>query len=142
MKYTFERKQGGSTLSKRAARRIIQRAFVLTGRDKRVRQHLREACISTLWILEDRELVWTVVLDRGKIEFERRPAMNPDVKFTWHRAQEFLLPGQNGAPAVEAFEIDGKPELRRFSEPLLKGFLESLRHVLRHPVDDAGESLL
>jgi len=76
--------------SKRAARRIIQRAFVLTGRDRRLRQHIREARLTTLWILEDWDLVWTVMIDRGKIEFERRPAKHPDMTLSWPTAGELF----------------------------------------------------
>ncbi len=76
--------------SKRAARRIIQRAFVLTGRDRQLRQHIREVQLTTLWSLDDWELVWTVVIDRGKIEFERRPAKHPDMTLSWQTADEFF----------------------------------------------------
>ena len=76
--------------SKRAARRILQRAFVLTGRDKQLRQHIREARLTTLWILEDWDLVWTVIIDRGKIEFERRPAKHPHLTLSWKTANEFF----------------------------------------------------
>ena len=128
--------------SKRAARRLIQRAFVLAGRDKRVHQHLREANLTTLWLLEDWNLSWTVVLERGRLDFERRPAKQPDLVFVWHNAEGFFREVQDSSPEAENFELQGDRQLRRFSEPLLKGFLASLRHVLANPVDDMGESLL
>src|SRR5438128_9637996 len=49
-------------LSKRAARRLIQRALVLTGRDRHVREHIREARLTMLWVLEDWGFAWTVHL--------------------------------------------------------------------------------
>jgi hypothetical protein len=128
--------------SKRAARRILQRAFVLTGRDKQFRQHIREARVTTLWVLEDWDLVWSVMLDRGKIEFERRPAKRPDLTFRWPTAQEFfLLPGARRLPESSSpGAVD--PVLRRLASLFLQCFLGHLGHVLRHPVDGAGESLL
>jgi len=128
--------------SKRAARRLIQRAVVLLGRDKHVRQHLREARLTTLWILADEDFAWTVVLGGGRIEFERRPAKQPDLRLAWRTAEEFFQHVDEGVAPEGSFEFQGKQEHRRFSEPLLKGFLLSLRHVLANPVDDAGESLL
>jgi len=129
-------------LSKRAARRLIQRAFVLTGRDKHLRQHLREAHLTTLWVVEDWDLTWTVILGRGGIEFERRPAKKPDVVLTWPTAEKFFQEVEYDSLLTGAHQFDGKQELRRFSEPLLKGFFKSLCHVLRYPVGDTGESLL
>ena len=128
--------------SKRAARRLIQRAFVLAGRDKRVRQHIREAHLTTLWIIQDWNFAWTVVLHRGRLEFERRPAKTPDLSLTWRTAAEFFNQVEAGVPAPSVFELEGKQELRRFYAPVLKGFLASLRHVLSNPVDDKGESLV
>ena len=175
--------------SKRAARRILQRAFVLTGRDRPLRQHIRAARFTTLWILEDWDLVWTVIIDRGKIEFERRPARHPDLILSWPTANEFFasasLSLRSGSrvrevgPGAFAGEIPrfarndteqerngrerdlnvrntsgwgGLPgsllesvsdaELRRVVSHLLTCFLGYLGHVLRNPVDGAGESLL
>ena len=65
------------SISKRAARRLIQQAIVLTGRDLSVRQHIREVQLATLWVLEDWNFEWTVNLDRGKVRFDRRPARAP-----------------------------------------------------------------
>jgi len=128
--------------SKRAARRLIQRAFVLAGRDKRVRQHIREAHLTSLWTIQDWNLAWTVVLHRGRFEFERRPAKVPDLSLTWRTAAEFFDQVEAGVPAQGAFELEGRQELRRFCGPVLNGFFASLRHVLSNPVDDKGESLL
>ncbi len=129
-------------LSKRATRRLIQRALVLLARDKHVRQHLREARMTTLWVLEDWNFAWTIVLDRGKIEFERRPSRRPDLTISWPSVDEFFRQVDDGVAAEGKFDSPGEEEFRRFAEPLRKAFLLSLRHVLANPVDDAGVSLL
>ena len=129
-------------LSKRAARRLIQRAFVLMGRDKALRQYIRKVRLATLWILEDWELTWTVFLERGRFEVARRPAKRPDVTLTWLTSKEFFQQAEQagvGAPQIEYLLAQVRP---RFFEPILRGFFTSLRHVLSHPVDDQGESLL
>ena len=128
--------------SKRAARRILQRAFVLTGRDRPLRQHTREARLTTLCILEDWDLVWTVIIDRGKIEFERRPAKHPNLIFSWQTANEFFSCTRESAAPENSLELNGKLELRRIASNLLNCFFRQLGHVLRNPVDSAGESLL
>ena len=138
----IESKESSLPPSKRAARRILQRAFVLTGRDRQLRQHIREARFTTLWILEDWDLVWTVIIDRGKIEFERRPAKHPDLTLSWQTANEFFSCARGDASPESHLELAGNPELRRVASNLLKCFIRYLGHVLRNPVDGAGESLL
>ena len=147
--------------SKRAARRIVQRAFVLTGRDRHLRQQIRSARFATLWILEDWDLVWTVIIDRGRLEFERRPAKHPDLVFNWRTASDFFASASNdrigtalvaglgqslGPPlhidTESTLTLTGNVELRRVASNLLHCFLGHLGHVLRNPVDGAGESLL
>jgi len=147
--------------SRRAARRILQRAFVLTGRDRHLRQQIRSARFTTLWILEDWDLVWTVFIDRGRIEFERRPAKHPDLIFNWRSASDFFksagsdrtglalvagLGQSHGLPLVGdaqgAVTLVGNVELRRVAGNLLHCLLGHLGHVLRNPVDGSGESLL
>jgi hypothetical protein len=147
--------------SKRAARRIVQRAFVLTGRDRHLRQQIRSARLTTLWILEDWDLVWTVIIDRGKLEFERRPAKHPDLVFNWGTASDFFTSASDERRGValvadvwqpqglaqlgdtqSALTLAGNVELRRVAGNLLHCFLGHLGHVLRNPVDGAGESLL
>ena len=164
--------------SKRAARRIIQRAFVLAGRDRPLRQHIREARFTTLWVLEDWDLAWTVIVDRGKLEFERRLAKHPDLTLSWPAADDFfssatfsfrsrnprrgVSPGafqsenplsrmhdrehrhapDDGASPDSPLRLTGNAELRRVANYLLNCFLGYLGHVLRNPVDGAGESLL
>jgi hypothetical protein len=128
--------------SKRAARRILQRAFVLAGRDRQLRQHIREARLTTLWILEDWDLVWTVIIDRGRIEFERRPAKHPDLTLSWQTANEFFSCGREGGWPASRLELAGGLERQRVASHLLNCFVGYLGHVLRNPVDGAGESLL
>jgi len=132
----------GMSLSKRAARRIIQRAFVLMGRDKFLRQQIRESEITTLWVVEDWDLEWTVFFHRSRFEVERRPAKHPDATLSWATAEEFFQ--QVGQPGQGRLQVQISPpqEHHRFFETLLRGFFECLRHVLANPVDDVGESLL
>jgi hypothetical protein len=130
------------TLSKRAARRIIQRAFVLMGRDKALRQHIRESELTTLWVVEDWELEWTVFFHRGRFEVERRVAKHPDVTLTWATADEFFRQAERAGEGHVQVEFHFSPGSRRFFEPLMRGFFAALRHVLSNPVDDVGESLL
>lgn len=128
-------------LSKRAARRLIQRALVLVDRDRHVRQHVREAGVRILWIIEDWRFAWTVVIERGKIHFERRPAKKPDLTLSWQTADGFFRQIETGAPLSEGFEMTGNLNLRRFSEPVYQAFCNELRKVLRYPFDEDGEPL-
>lgn len=131
-----------TSLSKRAARRIIQRTFVLMGKDKALRHLIRESEITTLWIVEDWELEWTVMLHRGKFEMERRPAKHPDATLTWPTAVEFFHQVDcAGHPAVEA-KIHPAQENQRLLATLLRAFFTYLGRVLANPVDALGESLL
>ncbi len=130
------------SLSKRAARRLIQRAFVLAGRDRNVRQHIRQANVTTLWTIEDRRLAWTIVLERGRVEFERRPTKKPDVSFTWSGAEEFFSHIESGAHGEGAPEVAGDLALQRLTEPVYRAFRSSLRELLRNPVDEDGDPLL
>ena len=139
---TEQDQESSLPLSKRAARRILQRAFVLTGRDRQLRQHIREARLTTLWILEDWGLVWTVIIDRGKIEFGRRPAKHPDLTLSWQTANEFFSYAREDTSRESRLELAGNLELQRIASNLLKCFFGYLGHVLRNPVDGAGESLL
>jgi hypothetical protein len=136
------RQDPATSLSKRAARRIIQRAFVLMGRDRVLRQQIRESEIITLWIVEDWELEWTVFLHRGKFELERRPAKHPEVTLTWPTAEEFFRQVDRSGEADIEVQIIPVQQPRRFFETLLRAFFVCLRQVLANPVDDAGESLL
>lgn len=129
-------------LSKRGARRAIQRAFVLVGRDRRIRQHLREADLTTLWVLEDWGLEWTVVVDHGKLDFHRGRVGKPNLTFAWRTAEAFFSQVETGKPAAGAFEWVGDPMWKKLCEPVYDTFCAALRGVLRHPFDDDGERLL
>ncbi len=137
--------EGGTTrprpLSKRAARRLIQRAVVLVGRDRHVRQQTREARLVTLWVIEDWGLAWTVVLDRGKIHFERRPAKHPAVTLSWQTAEHFLHEIESGKEREFGHESLENPASRRLLSPVLRAFCLHLRQLLREPVDDYGEPI-
>ncbi len=136
---------GGTTrplpLSKRAARRLIQRAVVLVGRDRHVRQQAREARMATLWVIEDWGLAWTVEPDRGKIHFERRPAKHPDVTLSWQTAEGFFHEIEGGEEKEFGHESLDNPASRRLLGPVLRAFCFHLRQVLREPVDDYGEPM-
>jgi len=129
-----------TSLSKRAARRIIQRAFVLMGRDKILRHQIRESELSTVWAIEDWQLEWTVFFHRGRFEVERRLAKHPDVSLAWSTARQFFDQVDRFDPAAVQMLPANAPH--RFFDTLVRGFFANLRHVLMNPVDDAGESLL
>lgn len=139
---TLHLQDPATSLSKRAARRIIQRAFVLMGRDKVLRRLIRECEITTLWVVEDWQMEWTAIFHRGKFEVERRPAKHPDVTLSWPTAEEFFRQVDRAAGAEVEVEMVPPHHHRRLFEPLLRGFFANLRHVLANPVDDVGESLL
>jgi len=131
-----------TSLSKRAARRIIQRAFVLMGRDKFLRTQIRGARITSLWVIEDWQLEWTVFFHRGKFVVERRPAKHPDATLTWATAGDFFRQVDRAGETNVQVQIVPPQEHRRFFETILRGFFACLRHVLSNPFDDAGESLV
>jgi len=130
-----------TSLSRRAARRLFQRAFVLAGRDRNVRQHIREAHCAILWIIEDWDFVWTVYLDKGKIEFDRRPSKRPDLTLTWPTAEEFFKQAAVGTRKDDAPNRTGDPAVWKFAQPLYSGFAAALRAVLQNPVDEDGVRL-
>ncbi|HET7099696.1 MAG TPA: hypothetical protein VFJ52_00985 [Terriglobia bacterium] len=129
-------------ISKRAARRLIQQAFVLAGRDRSVREHIRKARIQTLWVLEDWDFEWTVIIDRGKVRFDRRPTRTPDMTLTWPDAAEFLTAVQEGRVPDDSRVLAGNMDLRTFVEPVYRRFCRSLEQVIKSPIDDAGNSLM
>jgi len=128
-------------LSKRAARRAIQRAFVLVGREKAIRQHLREVEFTTLWVLDDWGLDWTVVADHGRLEFHRGRAGRAEITLVWPTAEAFFDQVVSGLAQNDSFEFSGDVASRRLLDPLLKSFTSSLRQVLANPIDDDGERL-
>ena len=130
-----------STLSKRAARRLIQRAFVLAGRDRNVRQHIREARGAVLWVIEDWDLAWTIFFEKGKLEFDRRPTKRPDLTLTWQTAEEFFSQLENTARRDDRPARAGNAQLWKFGQPVYTAFLAALREVLLDPVDEDGTRL-
>jgi hypothetical protein len=131
-----------TSLSKRATRRIIQRTFVLMGKDKTVRQLIRKSEITTVWMIEDWELEWTVRLHKGRFEIERRQSKHPDVTLAWPTAEQFFHQvDRTGDANVEA-QIHPKQDQRRFIETLLRSFFSTLRTVLENPIDAVGQNLL
>ncbi len=130
------------SISKRAARRLIQQAFVLAGRDRTVRQHIREAHVTTVWMLEDWSFEWTITLDRGKVRFDRRPARVPDMTLTWPNAAEFFDTIEQGRTPDDSLNMEGNLTFRNFIDPVYKGFCRSLQRVIQYPVDDAGGPLM
>jgi hypothetical protein len=131
-----------TSLSKRAARRIIQRTFVLMGKDKVLRQLIRESEITTVWMIEDWELEWTVLLRRGKFEVERRQSKRPDITLTWPTAEEFFRQVDRSGDASVQVQMTPEQDHPRFFETLLRGFFSTLRSVLENPVDAVGQNLL
>ena len=125
-------------LSKRAALRVFQRAFVLAGRDRNVRQHIREAHCLILWVIEDWDLDWTVTLNKGKMEFDRRPTKHPDLTLTWHTADEFFKQVESGARKDDGPLRTGDATYWKFAQVVYSGFCASLREVLQNPVDENG----
>ncbi len=138
---TIEAVTDPTALSKRAARRLIQRAFVLAGRDRNVRQHIREAHCRLLWVIEDWDLAWTVSLYRGKMEFDRRPTKRPDLTLTWPTAEEFFKQVAVGTRKDDAPEHSGEASHWKFGQPVYSSFCAAMREVLRDPVDENGVRL-
>ncbi len=131
-----------TSLSKRAARRIIQRTFVLMGKDKALRQLIRESEITTVWMIEDWELEWTVLLHRGKFEIERRQSKHPHATLCWPTAEGFFRQVDRPGEAGVEVQIIPEQDHPRFFETLLRGFFSTLRNVLENPVDAVGQNLL
>jgi len=129
-------------LSKRGVRRVIQRAFVLVGRERAIRQQIREVELNTYWAIEDWGLEWTVVFDHGRLEFHRGHVGKPQVNYHWETGEEFLGQVESGASSSDGLQFVGDPVWRRAVEPVFKLFLTTLRAVLADPVDDDGTRLL
>jgi hypothetical protein len=129
-------------LSKRGARRLIQRALVLTERDRNVRRRVRETQVITLWVLADWDLAWTVAIDHGHIEFERRTAKKPELVLTWKAAEDFFRQATTSELSDESFEREGDLAVWRSASPVVRAFFRKLDSVLRHPVDENGVRLV
>jgi hypothetical protein len=131
-----------SSLSKRATRRIIQRTFVLMGKDKVLRQLIRESRLTTVWAIEDWDFEWSVYINRGKFEFERRQSKHPDVTLTWPTAELFFAQVDHFRDASLSAQITPPQTKSHLLASLLRGFFTTLRQVLENPVDAVGQSLL
>lgn len=134
----FEQAPGG--LSKRAAQRLIQRAFVLAGRNRNVRQHIREADLSSVWTIEDWDLEWAVAIRRGKLDFDRRLPHQPDIHVTWPTAEGFFAAMEESAAGK--LQYDGPPESRRTWDVVYTALRAAFKGLLLDPVDGDGRSLL
>jgi len=129
------------SLSKRAARRVIQRAFVLIGRDKALRQKLRSGKLTTRWLVEDWGLEWTVIIAEGHLEFHRGHVGKAQVSFLWKSGDDFLGQIATGTNPGDGFELECEPALRRVVDSLFAAFGNTLKAVLADPVDDDGVRL-
>lgn len=129
-------------LSKRAAQRLIQRALVLAGRNRNVKQHIREADLATIWSIEDWRLEWAVGIRRGEIEFDRRLPHKPDIRATWPTAQAFFAEAEAPESPSTELRYDGPPQARRTWDVVHHAFRESLRNLLEDPHDQDGHSLV
>ena len=135
----FESSPGG--ISKRAAQRLIQRALVLAGRNRDVRQHIREADLTSVWAIEDWRLEWAVSIRRGKFDFDRRLPGRPDIRVSWPSAEGFFREaGGEGKEAEPVYE--GPPEARRIWDVVHRAFRAALHELLENPVDGDGRRLL
>jgi len=115
---------------------------VLTGRDRSVRQHIREVRIATVWVLEDWNFEWTVEIDHGKLRFERRPPRAPDVTLTWPSADDFFRNIGEGRTPDTHLAIEGSVAHRGYVDIVYRGFCRQLEQVIKYPFDDAGNPLL
>jgi hypothetical protein len=136
----FETAPGG--LSKRAAQRLIQRAIVLAGRNRNVKQQIREADLVSVWSIEDWDLEWAVTIRRGKLDFDRRLPRRPDIQVHWPTAQVFFDEAEKperSNPSGARYE--GPVEARRMWDVLHQAFRVALGSVLENPVDEDGTRL-
>jgi len=131
-----------TSLSKRGARRVIQRAFVLMGRDKALRLKLRSVELTTRWTVEEWGLEWTVIVAAGHFEFYRGRVGKAQVQVRWNAGGDFRAHLESGNAPGEGFQLDCKPAARRHMDVVFKAFLGSLRKVLEDPVDDDGVRLV
>lgn len=131
-----------ATLSKRGARRVIQRAVVLMGRDKALRQKLRSVQLTTRWMIEDWGSEWTIIVDQGHIEFHRGHVGKAQVSILWKTGEDFLAHLEAKSMPADEFELECEPALRRVVDLLFQTFTVTLRSVLADPVDDDGVRLV
>ena len=94
-----------------------------------------------MWVLADEELEWSVLVDRGRFEFDRRPVKKPDITLTWHEAKAFFESARSGRDGAEDFTVEGPQGLRRIVELIWRAFRTALGNVLSFPFDDEGVRL-
>jgi hypothetical protein len=128
-------------LSKRGTQRLIQRALVLAGRSRNVRQHIREAELTSVWTIEDWGMKWAVEIRRGRLDFDRRLPHQPDIRITWPTAEGFLAEGRGSGSILDQARYEGPPEARRIWDVIHHAFAVALGEVLRNPVDQDGRRL-
>jgi hypothetical protein len=136
----FESSPGG--LSKRAAQRLIQRALVLAARSRNVRQHIREADLTSVWSIDDWGLQWAVAIRRGKLDFDRRLPHHPDIRVSWPTAEAFFREAEVTCANANRLEYEGPPEARRMWDIIHQAFHTALEDLLQNPVDQDGRSLV
>ncbi|HUI44184.1 MAG TPA: hypothetical protein VL523_19635 [Terriglobia bacterium] len=136
----FETAPGG--ISKRAAQRLIQRALVLAGRSRIVHQHIREADLTSVWVIEDWRLAWAVTIRRGELDFDRRLPRRPDIRVSWATAAAFF--GEGETPTRNNFQpqYEGPAGARRTWDVVQRAFQSALRELLQNPIDGDGRSLV
>lgn len=130
------------SLSKRAARRVIQRALVLVGRNRVTRQTLRPVELNSLWMIEDWDLDWTVLIERGRPEFQRGRVGRPQVILQWRTAEDFFHHVESGTAPEGSHYFEGDANWRRPLDLIFKAFAKALRAVLADPIDDDGQRLV
>lgn len=130
-----------AVLSKRAARRLIQRAIVLTERDRNVRRQVREARVTAVWVIADWDLAWTVEINHGHIEFDRKPSKKRDLLLTW-TAEDFFRQAGSGELDEPSLTREGNAIAWRNASPVVRAFFRKLQSVLRDPVDENGVRLV
>jgi hypothetical protein len=136
----FESSPGG--LSKRAAQRLIQRALVLAGRSRNVRQHIREADLTSVWSIDDWGLEWAVAIRHGKLDFDRRLPHQPDIQVSWPTAEAFFHEANTIRTGSSPSQYEGPPELRRMWDIIHQAFCTALKDLVQNPVDQDGRSLV
>lgn len=136
----FDSSPGG--ISKRAAQRLIQRALVLAGRSRTVRQHIREVDLTSVWTIEDWGLEWAVAIRRGELDFDRRLPARPDIKVSWPKAEAFFSERETSAHGGAEPRYEGPPEARRTWDVVYRAFQAALRELMQNPVDGDGRTLI
>ena len=93
-------------------------------------------------MLEDWNFEWTVMIDRGKVRFDRRPARAPDITLTWPEAAAFLAAIEEGRTPDDSRVAAGNLDLLTYVEPVYRSFCRLLEQVIQYPIDDAGNLLM